>query len=304
MATAIELHTMRRAISLSAFGLGTTSPNPPVGCVILDVNGRIAGEGYHRRKGEAHAEVLALGAAGERAKGGTAVVTLEPCNHHGRTPPCHQALLDAEIVRTIVAVMDPTSRGEGGVARMRRSGMDVETGVLSSEALLVLGPWLTALRTRRPRVVWAYTLATDGTVGPLETVPERVELLANVDALLDEGGFVREAMPNSHGHGMLRLSSVPLPSGPHAALDALFTAGVRSVLLDARLSKAGEFLAEGLVDCVVAYLALTGPSFQLQTGDPPELALLPGGLQLVQVSRFREYVRAVGVRESDPAPSG
>ncbi|MGH3813162.1 MAG: bifunctional diaminohydroxyphosphoribosylaminopyrimidine deaminase/5-amino-6-(5-phosphoribosylamino)uracil reductase RibD, partial [Pseudonocardiaceae bacterium] len=82
---------MRRAIVLSAFGLGTTSPNPPVGCVILDRDGHIVGEGYHEHKGEPHAETQALAVAGERAGGGTAVVTLEPCNHHGRTPPCRAA---------------------------------------------------------------------------------------------------------------------------------------------------------------------------------------------------------------------
>jgi diaminohydroxyphosphoribosylaminopyrimidine deaminase/5-amino-6-(5-phosphoribosylamino)uracil reductase len=78
---------MRQAIALSALGLGTTSPNPPVGCVILDAQGLVAGQGFHRRKGEAHAEVNALAAAGNRARGGRAVVTLEPCNHHGATPP-------------------------------------------------------------------------------------------------------------------------------------------------------------------------------------------------------------------------
>jgi diaminohydroxyphosphoribosylaminopyrimidine deaminase/5-amino-6-(5-phosphoribosylamino)uracil reductase len=86
-ASTAEISAMRHAIATSALGLGSTSPNPPVGCVILDRNGRPAGEGYHRRKGEPHAEANALAAAGARATGGTAVVTLEPCNHHGRTPP-------------------------------------------------------------------------------------------------------------------------------------------------------------------------------------------------------------------------
>ncbi|MFJ4609570.1 hypothetical protein [Streptomyces griseus] len=104
---------MRRAIVNSASGLGATSPNPAVGCVILDSVGRRAGEGFHLRKGDAHAEVNALAAAGSQAAGGTAVVTLEPCNHEGLTPPCHQALLDARFTRVLIAVMDPTSRGEG-----------------------------------------------------------------------------------------------------------------------------------------------------------------------------------------------
>lgn len=109
MASELELAAMRRAIVISACGLGTTSPNPAVGCVILDSEGRLVGEGYHRRKGEAHAEVNALSAAGTHANGGVAVVTLEPCNHYGVTPPCHQALLDAGIKRVVVAMLDPTS---------------------------------------------------------------------------------------------------------------------------------------------------------------------------------------------------
>jgi diaminohydroxyphosphoribosylaminopyrimidine deaminase / 5-amino-6-(5-phosphoribosylamino)uracil reductase len=151
-ATPTEVGAMRRAVALSALGLGTTSPNPPVGCVVLDPGGRIVGEGYHERKGEAHAEAQALAAAGELAAGATALVTLEPCNHHGRTPPCHQALIDSGVARVLVALLDPTSRGQGGAARLRDAGVDVEVGVLAAEAVLVLGPWLTALRDRRPRV--------------------------------------------------------------------------------------------------------------------------------------------------------
>src|ERR1041384_6563397 len=124
-----EAAAMRQAIALSTLGIGSTSPNPPVGCVILDATGQLASAGYHQRKGESHAEVHALAAAGERARGGTAVVTLEPCNHHGRTPPCHQALIDAGIARVLIAVMDPTSRGAGGAARLRDAGVHVQTDV-------------------------------------------------------------------------------------------------------------------------------------------------------------------------------
>src|SRR5215212_4318038 len=109
-----ELLAMRRAVLLSAHGLGTTSPNPPVGCVVLDTRGDVVGTGFHERKGGPHAEGAALADAGERARGGTAVVTLEPCNHVGRTPACRQLLLDAEVARVVIAVMDPTSRGGGG----------------------------------------------------------------------------------------------------------------------------------------------------------------------------------------------
>ncbi len=103
--------------------------NPPVGCVILDTNGHLVGEGYHERKGEPHAETQALAAASDRAGGGSAIVTLEPCNHFGRAPPCRQALIEAGVARVIISVMDPTSRGEGGAAALRRAGVDVERAV-------------------------------------------------------------------------------------------------------------------------------------------------------------------------------
>src|SRR6266513_4824464 len=126
MATPAEVAAMRRAIGLSAAGLGTTSPNPPVGCVVLDPSGQVVGEGYHERKGEAHAEAQALAAAGHLASGATAVVTLEPCNHQGRTPPCRQALIDAGVRRAVIAMIDPTSRAAAAPERRRgaRPGRD------------------------------------------------------------------------------------------------------------------------------------------------------------------------------------
>src|SRR4051812_38872814 len=118
MPSDVELGAMRHAIVLSANGLGTTSPNPPVGCGILDQAQQIVGGGFHRRKGEPHAEGNALAAAGPAARGGTAVVTLEPCNHIGVAPACRQELLEAGIRRVVIGVMDPTSRGIGGAATL------------------------------------------------------------------------------------------------------------------------------------------------------------------------------------------
>src|SRR5580700_11414261 len=161
-AAAAEIAAMRRAIALSAAGLGTTSPNPPVGCVLLDPQDRIVGEGYHERKGEVHAEAQALAAAGPLAADATAIVTLEPCNHQGRTPPCRQALIDAGVRRVVVAIIDPTSRGQGGVAELRRAGVDVETGVLAGEARTVIGDWLAGLRNRRPVITWPYLITDQG----------------------------------------------------------------------------------------------------------------------------------------------
>ncbi len=132
---------MRRAIAVSAAGIGTTSPNPPVGCVLLLPDGRLLGEGYHERKGEAHAVPQALTAAGPPLPGGaTAVITLEPCQQAGRRPPCSQALIEAGISRVVIALADPAAPGPGGAAALRAAGLEVETGVLAAEASVVLGP--------------------------------------------------------------------------------------------------------------------------------------------------------------------
>lgn len=296
MATATELAAMRRAIALSAMGLGTTSPNPPVGCVILDADGQVVGEGYHRRKGESHAEVNALNAAGERAADGTAVVTLEPCNHYGRTPPCHQALLDAGIARTVVAVIDPTSRGEGGVARLRQAGMDVEVGVLADEALLVLGPWLAALETARPFVTWPYVVHATGVVESAVSFSEGVHLLATTDAVLHEDGRVTEAVPDSHGTGVLNLAPVALNDGPKAALSALYSNGIRSVLLDGGLSLATPFLASGLVDRVATYLPMEEVSSRPTSDGISEPLLLPSEFHVLRIEKCGQYVCTVAVQ--------
>ncbi|WP_433255522.1 bifunctional diaminohydroxyphosphoribosylaminopyrimidine deaminase/5-amino-6-(5-phosphoribosylamino)uracil reductase RibD [Streptosporangium sp. CA-135522] len=153
---------MRRAIELAAHGRGTTSPNPIVGCVVLDASGQVAGEGFHAYAGGPHAEVVALRAAGERARGGTAYVTLEPCDHTGRTGPCALALLEAGIARVVVAVNDPNPMAAGGADRLRRHGVVVETGVLAEEAERGNTEWLTSVRLGRPHVTWKYAATLDG----------------------------------------------------------------------------------------------------------------------------------------------
>jgi diaminohydroxyphosphoribosylaminopyrimidine deaminase/5-amino-6-(5-phosphoribosylamino)uracil reductase len=153
---------MRRAIVLAARGLGTTSPNPVVGCVLLDVAGEIVGEGFHAYAGGPHAEIVALAEAGDRAKGGTAVVTLEPCNHTGRTGPCTQALVQAGVSRVVVAVTDPNLIASGGAQTLRAAGIEVETGVRADEAAAGNIAWLTAVRREWPYVVWKYAATLDG----------------------------------------------------------------------------------------------------------------------------------------------
>ncbi|MEU7577836.1 bifunctional diaminohydroxyphosphoribosylaminopyrimidine deaminase/5-amino-6-(5-phosphoribosylamino)uracil reductase RibD [Streptomyces sp. NPDC041068] len=155
---------MRRALTLAARGLGSTSPNPVVGCVVLDAAGESVGEGWHQRAGGPHAEVHALRAAGERARGGTAVVTLEPCNHTGRTGPCAQALIDAGIARVVYAVGDPNPTATGGAHTLRAAGIPVEQGLLEAEAAEGNAAWLTSVRLGRPHVTWKYAATLDGRI--------------------------------------------------------------------------------------------------------------------------------------------
>jgi diaminohydroxyphosphoribosylaminopyrimidine deaminase/5-amino-6-(5-phosphoribosylamino)uracil reductase len=155
---------MRRAIALSARALGATAPNPVVGCVILDTAGAVVGEGWHRKAGGPHAEVHALRAAGDRARGGTALVTLEPCNHTGRTGPCAQALIEAGVARVVYAVADPNAQASGGAQTLRAAGVDVEGGLLADEAEAVNTAWLTSVRLGRPHVRWKYAATLDGRI--------------------------------------------------------------------------------------------------------------------------------------------
>ncbi|HEX3786583.1 MAG TPA: bifunctional diaminohydroxyphosphoribosylaminopyrimidine deaminase/5-amino-6-(5-phosphoribosylamino)uracil reductase RibD [Pseudonocardiaceae bacterium] len=152
---------MRQAIGLSRRALGWTSPNPIVGCVVLDRTGSVAGTGYHRGAGRPHAEVLALAEAGRRAEGGTALVTLEPCAHTGRTGPCALALREAGVARVVYAVPDPNPTAAGGAAYLRAAGIEVIGDVLRMEAEHANRMWLTAVRRRRPFVTWNFTGATD-----------------------------------------------------------------------------------------------------------------------------------------------
>src|SRR5579862_243471 len=126
---------MRHALRLAARGLGRVAPNPAVGCVIVSRHGRVVGRGWTGRGGRPHAETIALGQAGDAARGGTAYITLEPCAHHGETPPCADALVKAEIVRVVAAVEDPDPRVRGlGFRRLRQAGLDVLTPLLAREA--------------------------------------------------------------------------------------------------------------------------------------------------------------------------
>lgn len=159
---------MRRAIELGARGLGTASPNPIVGCVLLDPDGEVVGEGFHAYAGGPHAEIVALAQAGDRARGGTAVVTLEPCNHTGRTGPCSNALVQAGVTRVVIAVTDPDPVAQGGIRTLRAAGIDVETGTRAAEAEAGNIAWLTAVRRKRPYLIWKYAATLDGRAAALD----------------------------------------------------------------------------------------------------------------------------------------
>jgi len=154
---------MRRALALARRGRFTTSPNPRVGAVVLDAAGAIVGEGWHRRAGEPHAEVLALAAAGAAARGATVVVTLEPCDHHGRTPPCVDALIEAGVSRVVAAHRDPDPRTSGGgLRRLAAAGIEVAVGLRAEAAIELNLPFLVSRVLGRPSVTLKWAASLDG----------------------------------------------------------------------------------------------------------------------------------------------
>ncbi|MBA8823553.1 diaminohydroxyphosphoribosylaminopyrimidine deaminase/5-amino-6-(5-phosphoribosylamino)uracil reductase [Saccharopolyspora lacisalsi] len=287
---------MHTAMSAAGEVRGTTSPNPPVGCVILDSAGEVAGVGATRPPGGDHAEVVALRTAGERAAGGTAVVTLEPCAHTGRTGPCAVALRDAGVARVVYAVADPNPPASGGAEILRAAGVEVEGGLLEEE--VVAGPlraWSHFARTGRPHVTWKYaatldgrSAAADGTSRWISSPESRDEVHAlrrHCDAIVAGTGTVAaddphltardpDGAPAAHQPLRVVVGDRALPEGARvldaaaetlrlpggdvdAALAALAARGVVDVLLEGGPSLAGAFWAAGRVDRVLAYVAPT-----------------------------------------------
>lgn len=163
MASLPEIQAMKRALELAFLGRKTVFPNPMVGAVILDSSGNIAGEGFHKKCGEPHAEIAALSEAGSEASSGTIVVSLEPCCHYGRTGPCTEAIIRAGIRKVVIAMYDPHPNVSGkGVKRLEAAGIEVETGVLLNEAELLNRVYLHYLRTSRSWVTLKMALSIDG----------------------------------------------------------------------------------------------------------------------------------------------
>ena len=143
---------MARALQLARHGLYTTHPNPRVGCVLVK-HGQIVGEGWHERAGQPHAEVFALRAAGARAQGATAYVSLEPCSHYGRTPPCAEALIEAKVGKVIAAMVDPNPLVAGqGLQRLQAAGIETASGLLRAEARALNGGFISVMERQRPFV--------------------------------------------------------------------------------------------------------------------------------------------------------
>jgi diaminohydroxyphosphoribosylaminopyrimidine deaminase/5-amino-6-(5-phosphoribosylamino)uracil reductase len=342
---------MRRAIALAARGLGTTSPNPVVGCVLLDPAGSVVGEGFHAYAGGPHAEVVALAQAGDRARGGTAVVTLEPCSSTGRTGPCTEALLRAGVARVIFAVPDPSPSAGGGAAALRAAGVTVESGLSAAEAEAGNVAWLTAARRGWPYVTWKYaatldgrSAAADGTSMWITSAAARADvhaLRSTVDAVIvgvgtvladdprltardprDDTLAVRQPLRvvvDSAGRtpakARVRDGAAPtwvataadVGAGPQGRVDlatllkALYGRGVRAALLEGGPTLAGEFVAAGLVDRVVGYLAPkllgAGPAALDGTG----ITTIAGAvdLELTDVRRIGPDLRITAVPRRD-----
>ncbi|HXI87277.1 MAG TPA: bifunctional diaminohydroxyphosphoribosylaminopyrimidine deaminase/5-amino-6-(5-phosphoribosylamino)uracil reductase RibD [Parvularculaceae bacterium] len=154
---------MLRALELAERGQGATSPNPMVGCVLVK-DGAVVGEGWHARAGGPHAEIEAIAAAGKKARGATAYVSLEPCSHHGRTPPCTHALVEAGVAEVVYALADPNPIAAGGARKLCDDGVAVRSGVCADEAAHLNRFWLHSVRVGRPYVVAKFAMSLDGRI--------------------------------------------------------------------------------------------------------------------------------------------
>jgi diaminohydroxyphosphoribosylaminopyrimidine deaminase/5-amino-6-(5-phosphoribosylamino)uracil reductase len=289
---------LERALELAERGRGTTHPNPVVGAVVVR-DGEVVGEGWHERKGGPHAEVRALEAAGELARGATMYVTLEPCTRHGSTPPCADAIVEAGVAKVVVGTADPTQEG---AARLREAGVEVEL-LDVWEARRQNEAWLTWATQGRPFVTYKAAVTLDGRM----TVPGQRwvsgeesrrlvhELRADSDAVAVGMGTVRADNPRLDARDVdavrqprrLAFGKGPLPEGSELELRAgelepelreLAREGVQSLLLEGGATLASSFLRAGLVDKLLVFVAPklpgAGPKFVATLPEPMPLTRL------------------------------
>lgn len=308
-----------RALELAERGRGKEGDHPLVGAVVVR-DGEVAGEGWYEYEAVRHAEVVALEQAGERARGATLYVTLEPCSHHGRTPPCADAVVAAGVAKAVVGARDPNPVVDGrGLARLREAGVDVEL-LDSFEARRQNEAWRTWKALGRPFVTYKAAVTLDGRV----TVPGRRwvsgeesrwlvhELRAASDAVAVGMGTVRADAPHLDARGVdairqprrLAFGRGPLPEGselelrqgpPEHELRELGAEGVRSLLLEGGPTLATAFLEAGLVDKLLLFvaplLAGTGPRLLGELARPLELSHLtatPSGEDVLLEAYLRE----------------
>jgi diaminohydroxyphosphoribosylaminopyrimidine deaminase / 5-amino-6-(5-phosphoribosylamino)uracil reductase len=290
--------SLARALELAERGRGTTHPNPVVGAVVVS-DGQVVGEGWHERKGGPHAEVLALESARERARGATVYVTMEPCTHHGETPPCTAAILDAGVARVVAGALDPNPEAGGGLEELRAAGVEVELAD-SFEARAQNEAWRTWVARRRPFVIYKAAMTLDGRL----TIPgERWisgeesrrlvhALRAASDAVAVGMGTVRSDAPRLDARGVdsgkqprrLAFGRGPLPEGSELELragplveqlDALAAEGVQSLLLEGGPTLATAFFHQDLIDKLLVFVAPklsgTGPRLLEETVAPRRL---------------------------------
>jgi diaminohydroxyphosphoribosylaminopyrimidine deaminase/5-amino-6-(5-phosphoribosylamino)uracil reductase len=308
--------SIQRALELAERGRGTTHPNPVVGAVLVR-DGEIVGEGWHDRKGGPHAEVVALDAAGDRARGASLYVSMEPCAHHGTTPPCTEAVLRAGVAKVVAASLDPNPEARGGLDVLRAAGVDVELQD-SFAARAQNEAWRMWVSARRPFVILKLAVTLDGRVAVPgerwisgEESRRRVhELRAQVDAVAVGMGTVRADDPQltardvgaerqprrlAFGRGP---SELEVRRGPlETELRSLAEEGVQSLLLEGGPTLATSFLREGFVDKVLLFVAPTLAGAGLQFA--PELDE-PVRLTRTTVERLGEDV-LIGAYVHEPS---
>jgi diaminohydroxyphosphoribosylaminopyrimidine deaminase/5-amino-6-(5-phosphoribosylamino)uracil reductase len=283
---------MRRALALAERGWGQTAPNPMVGAVVVR-DGEVVGAGWHEKYGEAHAEANALARAGDAATGATMYVTLEPCNHTGRTPPCANAVIAAKIARVVIATRDPGTESGGGAEVLRAAGIEVEIGLLETEARELNAPFFHAFVSDRPWVTLKLALSIDGAIADSErgrawltNEQSRAEvhrIRANVDAIAVGATTYVTDHPELTVRGPIqpRVPPVRVVFDPDAKLSAgrtsvleefegvtfvrvadlaaslraLRTRGIRSLLVEGGATLASALLDEELVDRLVIFQA-------------------------------------------------